>query len=341
MAALFPATNATLSLSLSIPYGWALDFPKTMAVSLNSVVPFNAPNWSHWNGDWSWKLHGDDWINKVCRRVRLSSKTIEEITRKDLVIKLIVFIIFGSSDVSYKRRANYLHAPRSGIGASLLKASHFTSPSGIVSLRTAKGKKWGVLLLVANGDDVATDISDKGSENAERSDSDDRSSAVTLPSLDSPIRNSQFQTSTETESGPQISEDVNGSVISKNASSVSLKSGLKRSPLTAREKLRAARVLSRYTESKASKASKSELGSNVLEALRESDRGKKKSRLPEAPTNLFDDSKRGMPKPGLTFEFPGGFDAFIILVSFVTISSLMFATTYIVWKVGAIHFNEY
>ncbi|KAI8008301.1 hypothetical protein LOK49_LG07G00850 [Camellia lanceoleosa] len=238
-------------------------------------------------------------------------------------------------------QANYLHAPRSGIGASLLKASHFTSPSGIVSLRTAKGKKWGVLLLVANGDDVATGISDKGSENAERSDSDDRSSAVTLQSLDSPIRNSQFQTSAETESGPQISEDVNGSVISKNASSVSLKSGLKRSPLTAREKLRAARVLSRYTESKTSKASKSELGSNVLEALRESDRGKKKSRLPEAPTNLFDDSKRGMPKPGLTFEFPGGFDAFIILVSFVTISSLMFATTYIVWKVGAIHFNEY
>ncbi|THG03500.1 hypothetical protein TEA_021259 [Camellia sinensis var. sinensis] len=256
-------------------------------------------NWSHWNGDWSWKLHGDDWINKVC----WFKASLE---RRSVFIKLVVDSIVG-----------------------------------IVSLRTAKGKKWGVLLLVANGDDVATDISDKGSENAERSDSDDRSSAVTLPSLDSPIRNSQFQTSTETESGPQISEDVNGSVISKNASSVSLKSGLKRSPLTAREKLRAARVLSRYTESKASKASKSELGSNVLEALRESDRGKKKSRLPEAPTNLFDDSKRGMPKPGLTFEFPGGFDAFIILVSFVTISSLMFATTYIVWKVGAIHFNEY
>lgn len=118
-----------------------------------------------------------------------------------------------------------------------------------------------------------------------------------------------------------------------------MKPGLKRMPLTAREKLRAARVLSRYTETKPSKA---QLGSKVLEALRESDKkDRKRSGLPEAPTNLFDDSKRGMPKAGLTWELPVGVDVAIIIFSFVFISILMFATTYFVWKVGAIHFNEF
>ncbi|XP_057510122.1 uncharacterized protein LOC130792602 [Actinidia eriantha] len=232
-------------------------------------------------------------------------------------------------------QGKYLHAPRSCIGVSLLKSSQLASPLGIVRLRrSTKENKWGTCLLVADGDQVATDTSNTGSGNAETSDSGDLSSPVTLPSLDIPVVNSQLQTSAETVPGPQKPADVNGSVVSSN-----LKSGLKRSPLTAREKLRAARVLSRYTESKAS--TKPDLGSKVLEALRESDRGKKKSGLPEAPTNLFDDSKRGMPKPGWTFEFPGGVDVFIIAFSFVFISTLMFATTYLVWKVGAIHFNEY
>lgn len=113
----------------------------------------------------------------------------------------------------------------------------------------------------------------------------------------------------------------------------------KKTPLTAREKLRAARVLSRYNDSKPS--SKMGLGSKVLDALRESDGGKKRSGLPQAPTNLFDDSKRGMPKPGLTFDFPGGADLFYIVLSVVFISTVMFTTTFVVWKLGAIHFNEY
>ncbi|KAG5533530.1 hypothetical protein RHGRI_027647 [Rhododendron griersonianum] len=227
----------------------------------------------------------------------------------------------------------YFHVPKSGTRASILNANHFAYPLGMVGLRRHKNsKKRGLCLLVANGDRIAIDAIDKGPANAETSDSDVRSS-----SLDSPVGNSQFQTSAET-----VSEDSNGSVVSSNqkqeATSVNTKSGVKRSSLTAREKLRAARVLSRYTESKAS--NKAPFGSKVLEALRESDKGKKKSRLPEAPTNMLDDSKRGMPKPGWTFEFPGGIDVFFIAVSFVLISTLMFATTYFVWKVGAIHFNE-
>lgn len=113
---------------------------------------------------------------------------------------------------------------------------------------------------------------------------------------------------------------------------------LKRTPLTAREKLRAARVLSKYTEAK---PIKSAMGSKILDALRETDRGKKQSGLPEAPANLFDDSKRGLENEGWRFQLPGGNDLFVVAFSFVFISTVMFATTYFVWKVGAIHFNEF
>ncbi|KAL8515301.1 hypothetical protein ACS0TY_014136 [Phlomoides rotata] len=79
--------------------------------------------------------------------------------------------------------------------------------------------------------------------------------------------------------------------------------------LTARERLRAARVLSRYTDTKPPP----ELGNKLLDALQQSDvKGKKLSGLPQPPTNLFDDSKRGMPKSGWTFDFPGGIDVFFI-----------------------------
>lgn len=162
-------------------------------------------------------------------------------------------------------------------------------------------------------------------------------------SFDSAAGNGQFQTNSVNESEPQTFDASKGSTVSSDmkqdkGSSPGPQSNPKRSPLTARERLRAARVLSRYTETTSSKP---ELGSKVLDALRASDRGKKKSGLPEAPTNLFDDSKRGLPKQGLTFQFPGGTDLFIIAFSFIFISTVMFATTYIVWKAGAIHFNEY
>ncbi|XP_062215923.1 uncharacterized protein LOC133916321 [Phragmites australis] len=126
----------------------------------------------------------------------------------------------------------------------------------------------------------------------------------------------------------------------------------KRAPLTARERLRAARVLGKYAEPSAkgaaSKSAKPEFGSGVLDALREADAkkagaggGRRRSRLPEAPGNLFDDSKRGLPKDGWTFELPFGVDVFLVLVSFTLITTIMFGTAYLVWKLGAIHFNEY
>ncbi|CAH8384531.1 unnamed protein product [Eruca vesicaria subsp. sativa] len=75
--------------------------------------------------------------------------------------------------------------------------------------------------------------------------------------------------------------------------------------------------------------------------LEESDKkSKRKPGLPEAPTNMLDDSKRGMPKKGLTFDLAGSADILVIAFSFVFISTVMFATTFVVWKLGAIDFNE-
>lgn len=198
-------------------------------------------------------------------------------------------------------------------------------------------RRRGLYLSVADSDNLATDTSDKGPGVAESSIPDNQLSTVNPSSVDSQRGNNEFETGID--DGSKTSGASNGSTSSSylKQDRPNLQSTTRRSPLTARDRLRAARVLSRYTESK---VSKSEMGSKVLDALRESDRGKR-SGLPEAPTNLFDDSKRGLPKQGWTFQFPGGADLFVIVFSFVFISTVMFATTYIVWKAGAIHFNEY
>lgn len=183
-----------------------------------------------------------------------------------------------------------------------------SSPVIALNSRQIRTPKHGQLRLsVAESDNITTNIETDASANPEKS----------VPPLEAENNKNLPTSSTPSPSSPA-----------------------KRTSLTAREKLRAARVLSRYNETKGT-ASKAAMGSKLLDALKESDKGKKNKGLPEAPTNLFDDSKRGMPKKGLTFNFPGGFDLFVIVFSFVFISTVMFATTYIVWKVGAIHFNEY
>ncbi|XP_043697908.1 uncharacterized protein LOC122648755 [Telopea speciosissima] len=200
-----------------------------------------------------------------------------------------------------------------------------------------------LVILAADGNKVVTESTNKDSRNSERALPSDQSSSAEPLSLNSSPVTIQSDTSAQDGLGFQMPKDSNGLQVPSdvkqiNSAAPSLQSTVKRSSLTAREKLRAARVLSRYAEPK---PSKSELGSKVLDAMREGDRGKKRSGLPEAPENLFDDSKRGMPKSGLTFDFPGGFDLFLIVFSAVFISTVMFTTAFIVWKVGAIHFNEY
>ncbi|GAB4840811.1 hypothetical protein Ancab_021572 [Ancistrocladus abbreviatus] len=197
---------------------------------------------------------------------------------------------------------------RSYASASVLKGTNVSTTS--LMLKPLKGRR-STHIYAVESDHITTDSRNKDAENAQRPFS---------PPLDTAAPLKQLENSTRNDTKLPDSEAL----------------AQKRTPLTAREKLRAARVLSRYSESK---ATESERGSKVLDALRESEKGKKG--LPAAPTNMFDDSKRGLPKQGLTFNFPGGFDLFIIAFSFVFISTVMFATTYIVWKAGAIHFNEY
>ncbi|KAJ6982919.1 hypothetical protein NC653_025896 [Populus alba x Populus x berolinensis] len=160
-----------------------------------------------------------------------------------------------------------------------------TSLGMLTSRMHINGGRRRSFVSAADNDRLVTDTSVKGYGGAESSISDNQLSTVNSSSEDSPGGNSVGE-----ESGPQTSGASNGSTVSAD-----MKSRPKRSPLTARERLKAARVLSRYTESK---ASKSEMGSKVLDAMRESDKGKKRSGLPEAPENMFDDSKRGMPKDG-------------------------------------------
>lgn len=234
----------------------------------------------------------------------------------------------------------YQDASRYSVGASLPKATQFT-PLLIVSRsrKLVKERRFGPCFSVADSDQLAADnSSSKDFDNAENSATNDQSASV-----NSPDENFQLQTEVNAESGsPTLEASIsNGSINQEQRSEASPKSqsATKRASLTARERLKAARSLNRYAESK---ASKQDLSSRVLEASKQSDKGsgKKKSGLPEAPTNLFDDSKRGL-STGFTFQFPGGSDLFFIIFSFVFISTVMFATTYIVWKVGAIHFNEY
>ncbi|KAK6270571.1 hypothetical protein POUND7_007669 [Theobroma cacao] len=233
-------------------------------------------------------------------------------------------------------QAKYQHASRSSAGASALKANPITFPLQIYGSRGhIQQKRWGLCLSVADSDRLAANSSVKGSGDAERPVSDNQVAALKPTLLDSPRGNGLLETNADNESPSETSETSNGSMVSSNLKqeaplSPGLQSTTKKAPLTAKERLRAARVLSRYAESK---PSKSEMGSKVLDALRESDKGKKRSRLPEAPTNLFDDSKRGLPKQGLTFQFPGGSDLFLIIFSFVFISTVMFTTTYIFYDV--------
>lgn len=222
--------------------------------------------------------------------------------------------------------AKYQNFPRIHVGASVLKASQFPCSPCLFDFHRSRKLKTGIPhLLVAKSDPTIAEFSDKASEKVEVSLSDDK-----------PL------VSSANELGHQIPQVSNGSTASptlkQDASFGDVKSPVKRARVTAREKLRAARVLSRNSESKP--RPKPQLGSSVLAVLRESDKGKR-SGLPEAPSNMLDDSKRGMPKKGLTWELPVGVDVALIIFSVVFISTVMFTTTYIVWKVGAIHFNEY
>ncbi|KAK1409367.1 hypothetical protein QVD17_35893 [Tagetes erecta] len=232
-------------------------------------------------------------------------------------------VVSFNSFVGFTSTANHQNVPRVCVGALVLKAKNLSTRSRSLVFSKPIHTRNGKPLSVANSDRVTTETSDKTSD------------ITTKPSV------SNSQPSSPTSEAKEVETTANSSEPKQDTTNGNVNSSPKRLKLTAREKLKAARVRNRESEPKAAK--KEELGSKVLEALRETDRvtGRKRSGLPEAPTNMLDDSKRGMPKKGLTFELPVGWDVFLIITSVVVISTIMFTTTYIVWKVGAIHFNEY
>lgn len=58
--------------------------------------------------------------------------------------------------------------------------------------------------------------------------------------------------------------------------------------------------------------------------------------------NIFEDT-RGTPKEIVAdnFQFKLSTDALLLGLSVVLVIGLMIATAFLVWKVGAIHYNEY
>ncbi|XP_068636836.1 uncharacterized protein [Aristolochia californica] len=136
------------------------------------------------------------------------------------------------------------------------------------SSRSSMELRWNILTSASDNNNIATNSIDVDLEGPKEVLTDDKSSK----SKPMPVNSSDMSTT-----------DGAAGVSSSDEQPVP-----KRSPLTARERVKAARVLSRYADSK---PSKSEMGSNVLDALRETDKGKMRSRLPEAPLNLFDDTR--------------------------------------------------
>ncbi|KAJ7514558.1 hypothetical protein O6H91_23G049700 [Diphasiastrum complanatum] len=80
----------------------------------------------------------------------------------------------------------------------------------------------------------------------------------------------------------------------------------------------------------------------VLDALRQSEKGGKLTKFgqPVVPSNLFDEPKSSE-AGSEPFQFSFNRGQLFLVFSFLLISSLMFGTAFLVWKVGAIHYNEY
>ena len=82
---------------------------------------------------------------------------------------------------------------------------------------------------------------------------------------------------------------------------------------------------------------------DLLNTLRKSeiDSGKTtKFGQPVVPSNLFDEPKR-IPSEDKAFEFSFNAGQLVLVFSFLTIIGIMLGTAFLVWKVGAIHYNEY
>eukprot|EP00250_Pteridium_aquilinum_P034894 c8278_g1_i1 orf=270-1214(+) len=80
---------------------------------------------------------------------------------------------------------------------------------------------------------------------------------------------------------------------------------------------------------------------NLLDTLRQSDGSRStKYGQPIVPTNLFDEPDKLTPEER-KFEFSFSAGQLVLIFSFLTIISIMLGTSFLVWKVGGIHYNEF
>jgi hypothetical protein len=84
-------------------------------------------------------------------------------------------------------------------------------------------------------------------------------------------------------------------------------------------------------------------GKQVLEAFKRGEVEGKTTKFgqPIVPKNIFEDTRRTPEEIAADkFQFQLSTDALLLGLSFVLVIALMLATAFLVWKVGAIHYNE-
>lgn len=85
-------------------------------------------------------------------------------------------------------------------------------------------------------------------------------------------------------------------------------------------------------------------GKRVLEAFKEGEKENKsttKFGLPVVPTNIFDEVRRTPEEIAAdAFKFEINPGQLLLAGSFLVVIAIMFGTVFLVWKVGAIHYNE-
>ncbi|MCO5569161.1 hypothetical protein L7F22_022882 [Adiantum nelumboides] len=112
------------------------------------------------------------------------------------------------------------------------------------------------------------------------------------------------------------------------------------STLTGTEKLKGAKP-SVFLDSRVGGAFKEPGSKTLLDTMRQSDNNTKKFGQPGLPRNLFDEPEKLTAEDNKRFDFTLNIGQLALIFSFLTIICVMLGTAFLVWKVGAIHYNEF
>ncbi|KAH7416326.1 hypothetical protein KP509_14G086200 [Ceratopteris richardii] len=112
------------------------------------------------------------------------------------------------------------------------------------------------------------------------------------------------------------------------------------SPAAGTERLKGARP-SVFLDSKTVGNFKEPGPKGLLDTLRQSEDKSTKFGQPFVPKNLFDEPEKLTAEDKKRFDFSFNAGQLILVFSFLTIIGVMLSTAFLVWKVGAIHYNEF